>query len=118
MSNVNPAAVEVLTRTDMKTLLTAAEARQMGLIRMADGQRPTEEEMDLILRSSPQDFNAAADFMERNAELHMERHRKRMKVVDLVRAYARYPGETTESIVMRMTPEDRDEFFELMEAFR
>ena len=28
------------------------------------------------------------------------------------------PGETTESIVMRMTPEDRDEFFELMEAFR
>lgn len=116
MSNVNDRAVEVLVRTDMQSLTEYVQAKDRSIIRMSDGTPPTAEELTLIMQSSPDDFQAAADFMERNASLQMERHKRRMRLVELVSSNARHPDETTEEIVEHMSSEDHHEFLDLLDA--
>lgn len=118
MSIVNPAAVEVLTRTDMPTLLESAKTQDFDMIRMANGKKPTDAERDLIFRAGPQDFRAAADHMKRDAELEYTRHQKRMELVDLIGRHALHPQETTEAIVARMSLSEQEEFFDLAGYFQ
>lgn len=117
MSTTNTATVEVLARTNPRSLKESLAAQDWSLIRMSDGNPPAADEVELIMRAGPEDFRAAADFMQRNAELELAREEKRKQMVDLIVRYSRYPGETTESIVERMNPADRAEFFDLSGAF-
>ena len=117
MANHSPAIVDVLTRVDAKSLRESADAENMHLLRMRDGSTPTDAEVNLILRATAHDLQAAADALRADADREYARQQKRNELVRLIQSYAE-PMETTETFLPRMSDEDRARFHELTEYFK
>lgn len=115
--NHSPAIVDVLTRVDAKSLRESADAENMHLLRMRDGSTPTDAEVNLILRATAHDLQAAADALRADADREYARQQKRNELVRLIEFYAE-PMETTETFLPRMSAADRARFHELTEYFK
>lgn len=117
---VTPEIVSLLANIDTDTwnefsrVWFDERTARFDLLRLENGNRLTPGQERLLLNATPADMKAAKDMKMLNAELVNDRADKFSGAYRLLLAYGMSGDDTTETVLARMTGEDRARFVSLI----